>query len=140
MPSIALGLHLRRVEGDEDASEGDLHLRVGGADAPGQDLGVGVAGRRQKAQPDEIGLLPAHLLQDHLVGRVRVGLVEHDALVPGALEHRGERHDADGRKPHDPVAPALGALRRGDRVELRVTNVNQEDAHGVLGAAGHGMI
>ncbi len=83
----------------------------------------------KKAQPDQRGLLLANLLDDDLVGRFGIGLVEHHALVAGALEHRRERHDADRRKPHDADIAVGGARRCRQRIELWIADVDQEDTH-----------
>ena len=106
-----------------------LTFGVGRAELARENLRVGIAGRRQEAHADEVGLLPPHLLDDDLVRRVRIGLVEHHDLVPGALEDRGERHDADRRKTHDLKAAVRGRVLPRDRVELRVANVDEEDSH-----------
>ena len=126
----ALRLDERRVQRREDAAERELDVGIGGAQLPGEDLGVGIARRRQEAHADEVRLLPPHLVDDDVVGRLGVGLIEHRDLVAGALEHRGERHDADRRKAHD-LQPAVRCPRLPrDGVELRVANVDQECSHG----------
>ena len=77
--------------------------------------------------PTRPGLLQANLFDDELVGRFRIGLVEHDALVPGAFEHRGQRHDADGREAHDANVTVRRPGRRRQRVELWVTDMDEKD-------------
>ena len=59
-----------------------------------------------------------NLADDDIVGRRGVGLVEYEALVAGALEHRAERHDADRREAHD-LQPAV--LRGSSSAEWRRT-------------------
>jgi hypothetical protein len=72
----------------EDPAEDDLHPVVSCPDLAGQDLGVRVGGGGQEAQPHQIGFVAADLLDDYLGRRLRVGLVEHQALVPGPLDNR----------------------------------------------------
>ena len=104
------GLTSCGVERREDAAERQLDVGIGRANLTGEHLGVGIARRREKAHADEVRLLPPHLVDDHFVGRVGVGLIEHRDLVAGALEHRRERHDADGREAHDLQASVLRRL------------------------------
>ncbi len=125
----ALTLDLERVEGYEHAAECDPDLGVGSTDLPHQDLGVRVAGRRQEAQPDQIGLPARDLVENDLIGRLWVRLVEHQALVAGPLEDRRQRHDADRRKADDLRHPPLRTPRRRVGKELRVAYVNQQDSH-----------
>ena len=120
----------RRVQRREDAAERELDVGIGRAQLPRQDLGVGIARRRQEAHADEVRLLPPHLVDDHVVGRVGVGLVEHRDFVPGALEHRGEGHDADRRKAHDLQPAVRGRFLPRDGVELRIADVDEEGSHG----------
>ena len=61
----------------------------------------------RKLSPTRSGRWRAISAHDHVVGGLGVGLVEHHALVAGPLEHRGERHDADGREAHDLDAAVL---------------------------------
>ena len=61
-----------------------------------------------------------------LVGRFGIGLVEHHALVTGAFEHRGKRHDADRRESHDADVAVGGARGRRQRVELWIADVDEK--------------
>ena len=73
--------------------------------------------------------LAAHFRNDDLVRSLRIGLIEHHAVVPGPLEHGRQRHDADGRKPHHADVAIRGPCLVRQGVELRVANVNQEYSH-----------
>ena len=55
------------------------------------------------------------------------GLVEHHTLVAGLLEHRRERHDADGREAHHPNTAVLCTCFSREGVELWVANVDEEN-------------
>ena len=129
-------IHLRALQLDQcgiqlakTPPKASLHLQVGGANLAGQDLRVGIAGGAEETEADQGRLLPADLLDDDLVRRVRVRLIEHHALVAGAFEHRRERHDADGRKAHDPDVAVLSPRFRRKRVELWVANVDEKHTH-----------
>ena len=78
-----------RIERGEDAAEGDLHAGVR-ADLPREDLRIRVACPGQEAQSHQVRLLVVDLSQDGLVGCLRVGLIEHHALMAGPLEDGGE--------------------------------------------------
>jgi hypothetical protein len=65
-------------------------------------------------------------LNDDFVRRFRIGLVEHNALVTGALHDGRKRHDANRRKAHDSDVAIFGASFGGQGVELRIPNVNKE--------------
>ena len=95
-----------------------------------QDLGVRVARRGEEAHADQVRLPPQDLRHDDVVRRVGVGLIEEQDLVAGALQDRGERHDADGRESHDLEAAVLSADVARDRVELRVADVDEHDPSG----------
>ena len=84
----ALLLDERGVERGEDASEGELHAGIGGANLAREDLCVGIAGGGQEAEPDQSRTLAADLVEDYVVRRLGIRLVEHHAVVTGAFEHR----------------------------------------------------
>ena len=128
----ALRLDQRRVQRREHPAERQLDGGIGRAQLPREDLGVGIARGRQEAHADEIRLLPPHLVDDDGVGRVGIGLIEHRDLVAGALEHRGEGHDADRWKSHDLPPAVRGPRLPWDGVELRIANVDQEGSQGAV--------
>ena len=125
----ALLLDEPRVQRGEHAAEREGHRGVGGADLPREDLGVRVARGAQETEADEPRALAPDLLDDDVVRRGRIGLIEHHALMPGSLEDRRQRHDADGREAHHPHVAVRGARGGRQRVELRIADVDQEDAH-----------
>ena len=127
---LALRLDQRRVQCREHPAERQLDLGIGRAQLPREDLGVGIARGRQEAHADEVRLLPPQLVDDDGVGRVGIGLIEHRDLVAGALEHRGEGHDADRRESHDLQAAVRRPRLPWDGVELWIPNVDQECSHG----------
>ena len=86
----------------------------------------------KKLSPMRTGLLPPDLFDDHLVGRFRVGLIKHNALVAGAFENRRKRHDADRRKTHNTNIAISSASRCRQGIELWIANVNQKYAHQLL--------
>ena len=100
------------VQRGKHAAKGQADTGIGGANLTGEDLGVRVTRRAQKTQPDQVGLLSANLVNNDLIRCLRIGLVKHHALVPGAFDHRGERHDPDRRETHHPYIAVLGAGRR----------------------------
>ncbi len=61
-----------------------------------------------------------------LVGCFGIGLIEHHALVAGAFDHRGERHDPDRRKTHHPDIAVLGAGRGRQRIKLGVAYMDKK--------------
>ena len=126
----ALRLDQWRVQRREHAAERQLDVGIGRTQLPREDLGVGIARGRQKAHADEVRLLPPQLVDDDGVGGVGIGLIEHRDLVAGALEHRGEGHDADRRKSHDLQTAVRRPSAPWDGVKLRIANVDQEDSHG----------
>ena len=85
--------------------------------------------RAQETQADEIGALLANLFDDRFVGCFGIGLVEHEAFVTGAFDDGGKGHNADRRKTHDTDIAIGGALGGGQRIKLRIADVDQEDAH-----------
>jgi hypothetical protein len=135
--SLADEIHFRTLQFDQcsvqtckDASEGQLDLRVGGTNLTGQHLRVGIAGGTEKTEADQGRLLSIDFLDDHLVRRVGVRLIEHHTLVAGLFQYRREGHDADGRKAHDPDTAVFRACFRRECVELWVTNVDEKYPHG----------
>ena len=127
---LALRLDQRRVQRREHPAERQLDVGIGRAQLPREDLGVGIARGRQEAHADEVRLLPPQLVDDDGVGRVGIGLIEHRDLVAGALEHRGEGHDADRWKSHDLQTAVRCPRVPWDGVKLRIANVDQEGSHG----------
>jgi hypothetical protein len=127
-----LELDQLRVQAGEDAAKGDPDPRVRRADLARQDLRVRVAGGGEEAQPDQVRLEARDLAQDDVVGRPRVGLIEHQALVPGPLQHRRQGHDADGREAHDLDAPVPPPPLGWDGVELRIADVDEDDLHAAV--------
>ena len=125
-----LALDVLGVQRREHAAEGELDIGSGHAQLAREDLGVRIARRREKAHPDEIRLPPEHFRHDDVVRRLGIGLVEEEDLVPRALQDRGERHDADRRKPHDLKPAVLAADVSGNRVELRIADVDEHDPSG----------
>ena len=102
-------------------------------------LAYGITGGAEETEPYQRRLFPLDLRSDDRVGRFGIGLIEHHALVAGALEHRRERHDPDRRKPHDADVAVFGPGFGGDSVELWVANVDQENQHTHLRwSDGHG--
>ncbi len=126
---LALRLDQWRVQRREHPAERQLDVGIGRAQLPRQDLGVGIARGRQEAHADEVRLLPPQLVDDDRVRRVGIGLIEHRDLVAGALEHRGEGHDADRWKSHDLQAAVRRPRLPWDGVKLRIANVDQEGSH-----------
>jgi hypothetical protein len=119
----------RGIQTCKDASESQFDLRVRGANLTGQDLRIGITGGTKETEADQGRLLPVDFLNDHLVRRVGVRLIEHHTLVAGLFEYRREGHDADGRKAHDPDTAVFCACFSRKSVELWVANVDQEYAH-----------
>ena len=117
------------IQAREDATKGQFDLQVGGANLTGQDLRVGIAGGAEETEADQGRLLPFDLLDDDLVGRIRVRLIEHHTLVPGLFEHRGEGHDADGRKAHHPDTAVFSTRFSWKRVKLWIANVDEKHTH-----------
>src|SRR6266581_4264214 len=74
------------VERREHSAKCQTDASIGGTDLSGQHLCVGIARGAQETKADESWLLPLHLPDDDLVGRVRIRLVEHHALVPCTLD------------------------------------------------------
>src|SRR5207302_8201997 len=77
-------------------------------------------------------MLSLDLLNDNLVGRLRISLVKHEALVPGPLEHRRERHDADRGKAHDANVAVSGAGLGWQGIKLWISDVDQKNQHSTL--------
>jgi hypothetical protein len=125
-----LELEQLSVQCGEYAAKSNFNVRIGGANLTGENLGIGVARGGKKAQANEVGLFATNVLQYNFIGRLRVGLIEHEALVAGALEHRGKRHDADGWKSHHLDAAVFCAHLRGNCVELGIADMHQEYFHG----------
>ena len=117
------------IERRENTTEGDLDLSVGSPDLAGEDFRVGIARARKKAEPYQIRLQALDLVDDDVVRRLWVRLIEHHAFVALALEHCGERHDPDRREADDLDVTSLRAFLSGEGVELGIANVNQNDAH-----------
>jgi len=89
------------VERGKDSPESQGDFGKFAAKKACQDLGIGIGSGGQEAQPYEVGLDSADLLDDMLIRRIGVRLVEHGALVPIPLEHCRQRHDADGWEADD---------------------------------------
>ena len=100
------------VQRGKHAAKGQANTGIGGANLTGKDLGVWVTRRAQKTQADQVGLLSANLVNNDFIRGLRIGLIEHHALVPGAFNHRGKRHDPDRRETHDPYIAVLCSGRR----------------------------
>ncbi len=125
----ALQLDQGRVQTGEHPAEGELDVLIAGPNLPRQNLGIGIAGRAEKAQSDEIRLFPVDLFDDDVVRRIGIGLIEHDAVMPGLLHDGREGHDADGRKAHDANVAVFCSCLSRKRVELGVANVDEEHPH-----------
>ena len=128
----ALGLDPLGIQRDKDTTHRDLDVGIDRANLAREDLGVGVAGRGEEAQPHQVRPLLPELIEDHLVGRFGIGLIEHHALVPSTFQDGRQRHDPDRGKADDLRHTARGSFLCRERVELRVTDVDQKDAHGNL--------
>ncbi len=112
-------IYFRTLELDELGVQRGKHpakrkayTRIGCANLTGKKLGVRVTRRAQKTQPDQVRLLSANLFDNDFIRCLRIRLIEHHAVVPGAFEHRGERHDSDWRETHDPHIAVLCSGRR----------------------------
>ncbi|ALA57134.1 hypothetical protein NITMOv2_0698 [Nitrospira moscoviensis] len=123
-----LQLDQRGVEARKDPAERKLDRPVLGADLTGQDLGVGIARRAEKAEPDQVRLLAIDTLDNDVVRRLWIRLIEHDTLVSRLFHDGGQGHDADGRKTHDADIAVFGAGLGGKRVELGVTDVDEKNS------------
>ena len=80
----------------------------------------------EKAEADQGRLLPVDFLEDHLIRRIGVRLIEHYALVACLLEDRREGHDADGREAHDSDTTVFCAGFCRERVKLRITDMDEK--------------
>src|SRR5437667_11277114 len=79
-----------RVEAGNLASKCQLHPGVGGTDLAREDFSVRITGRAQETQAHQSRLLPFDLFDDDRVGRFRIGLVKHHALVSRAFQDSRE--------------------------------------------------
>src|SRR5437016_13498893 len=81
-------IHFRTLEFDqlgverrEHATKRQTHVCIRGADLPGENLRIGITGGTQETEPHENRLESVYLIDDDFVGRFRIRLVEHKALV-----------------------------------------------------------
>src|SRR5260370_14489143 len=94
-----------------------------------ENLGVWISGGGKEAQAHQRRTLATYAVDDHIVGGLWIGLVEHDAFVTGALEHRRQRHDSDRRRsPYPKVAPFCPPLPRPS-VQMWDPHFDQGDPH-----------
>jgi hypothetical protein len=75
------------IQTGEHPAEGELDRGVGDADLTGENLCIRIAGRTQEAEADEHRFLFFYFLNNDVVGRIRVRLIEHHTVVSRSFQH-----------------------------------------------------